>query len=468
MNYIIPGFCYLLVYLLRKHTLSQAGYDTFLTGEPVLLKCKAPDNISVHGYMFYRNEQEVPNIVESHGNIFHINMVNMDKRGSYTCIYLVLDSRGLWKSRQSPPVFLSVLDQPSTPRILLNPKQQLYFEGESVTLLCDHPHANSQTRYNFYKDGTELLSYIDVIHSKLQFSSLSTKDSGTYSCQYWLLPNQRKVTSSRSKGEEFVVTALSAAPTLNCFPSYSTFILGETVVLECMAPPPIIVTLYRMYKEGKEINDSPNSPSGKLSLHNVTKEDQGTYTCMYWSANSLREIPSTQSRTRELHVIAPLLPPLLSLDPPNGRVWDGGNVTLICTIRTPEESTLYDFHFLNEKQEMSVFANKTETRKTLTIMVWRRNNTSESKYFCQYTANIKGRLILSPKSSHAEITVTTGSVLWIIVVGIVAGIVVLIIMIVLLCWVLTGRKGSSKDDTESKPSSEDADKFTSLRTQDDC
>lgn len=71
--------------------------------------------------------------------------------------------------------------------------------------------------------------------------------------------------------------------------------------MECVAPSPVAVTLYRFYKE-VEIR-GPLSSKGLLSLRNITKNDQAEYTCMYWSPKSNREIPSTQSDVREIYVI---------------------------------------------------------------------------------------------------------------------------------------------------------------------
>ncbi|KAM8960627.1 alpha-1B-glycoprotein-like [Pelodytes ibericus] len=430
----------------------SAGYSTFLIGEPVYLQCQAPTDRPSYGYRFYKNEQEVQNMVGSSGKEFRIYLVNIHNAGSYTCVYWVSDSRGLQTSEHSSPVSLTVLDQPHTPELVIKPSQALYFVGESVTLLCHHPHTTSRVSYIFYKDGTEFKRQMDSMRPELNFPILSTKDSGIYDCKYWLLGHQRKVTSSNSQSQKLTVTALSAAPSLNFLPSFSTFILGENLSLECVAPSPIPVTLYRLYKDGRELLGFPKTLSGKHALHNVTKVDEGEYTCMYWSTKSKREIPSTQSIANKLHVIAPLLPPLLSLDPPNGRVSDGENVTLFCT--SPIHYERITFHFLNDKEEiLGVATNRTEKRTSITILV-HRSNSSVAKYFCQYTAHVKGRSLLSPRSAQSEIIVINGSMLWMIIIGVVAGIVVFIIMIVLFYWVLLARKNSPEGALESKPSSE--------------
>lgn len=98
---------------------------------------------------------------------------------------------------------------------------------------------------------------------------------------------------------------------------------------------------------------------------------------------------------------------MLTADPPNGRIKDGGNVTLHCIIRESYERAI--FHFLNETDEVaSVHTYKPQTRAAaITINVKKNNNTSPTKYSCQYTAEIKGRLLLSPTSPQVEIIIVT-------------------------------------------------------------
>ncbi|XP_018418633.1 PREDICTED: uncharacterized protein LOC108792363 [Nanorana parkeri] len=386
----------------------SASYATYLTGEPVILQCQTTVDFTIHGYKFFKNDREIPRL-EISSNRLRISSAKKSDDGSYSCQYWVLDSRGKQQSDVSFPISLTILDQPSQPRLLVTPRQSLYFEGESVTLECEHHPVHSQVRYEFHKDNSKLDSYHDSLRSNRHIEGLSSP--------------------------------LSSAPRLNFVPSYATFIKGENVSMQCVAPSPVILTLYRFYKEGVEIR-GPLSSKGLLSLHNITKKDQALYTCMYWSPTSNREIPSTQSDEREIYVIDHLRPPMLSADPPSGRIKDGGNVTLYCLIRESYKRAI--FHFLNETDEVtSVHTYNPQTRAAaITIIVKKNNNTSPAKYSCQYTAEIKGRLLLSPKSPQVEITViTTGSLLWLIAIGVAAGIAVLIIIVSLVYWVLSGKKG---------------------------
>ncbi|XP_063769578.1 Fc receptor-like protein 5 [Pseudophryne corroboree] len=478
MHSLLPVCFHLWLYLLvelsvyeaflqRPNISFLASYTTYLTGEPVSLICQATTDHKIHGYKFFRNSQEL-NRISSIGK-HSINNVKTSDAGSYTCLYWVSDSRGKEESDVSIPVSLSVLDQPSTPVLLIQPKQLLYFEGESVTLKCQHPPIMFHAIYNFHKDNSKLESYYDTSRSEHYISSLSTKDSGNYYCQYWVSGHQRTIMSSESIAQTISVTALSTSPLLNFLPSYSTFIKGENLTMECVAPSPVHVSLYRFYKEGQEFK-GPLSHKGLYKVHNVTTEEQAEYTCIYWSAMSSREIPSTQSAVREIYVIDPIHPPLLSVDPPSGRIWDGGNITLFCT--TPAEYARTTFYFLNDTDDIiSVSTYKTQRRAAVTINMKKTNNTSTAKYRCQYKAEIKGRFLLSPKSPQIEIIViTNGSLLWLIAIVVAAGIVVLIIIVILIFWVLRSKKGlltksqqySPEDAEESKTFSEGGCKVTSL------
>lgn len=75
-----------------------------------------------------------------------------------------------------------------------------------MTLECEHPVINSQITYHFYKDTSKLHSYQDTSKSELHISSLSTKDSGTYDCEYLVLEHQRRIPSSKSMQQTITVT----------------------------------------------------------------------------------------------------------------------------------------------------------------------------------------------------------------------------------------------------------------------
>ncbi|XP_075709131.1 Fc receptor-like protein 5 isoform X2 [Rhinoderma darwinii] len=471
MYKVFPACFHLWLYLLielsfyeaalrRPTIVFSASYATYLTGEAVFLECQATTDYTIHGYKFFRNNQEVLKVETSSANKYKIRTANRNNAGSYTCLYWISDARGKQESEVSFPVSLFVLDQPSTPTLVVKPKQSLYFEGETVTLECEHPNLNSQITYYFYKDTSKLHSYLDTSKSEHHISSLSSKDSGTYDCEYLVLGHQRTIPSGKSTQQTITVTALSTSPLLKSLPSYTTFIKGENLSMECEAPTPVYVTLYRFYKEGVELK-GPSSHKGIYTLQNITKESQAEYTCMYWSPKSNREIPSTQSATKELYIIDPLRPPIFFVDPPSGRIWDEGNVTLYC--KAPEEYERTKFHFLNDTDEIiSVSTYKKQRTAGVTISIRKSNITSATKYFCQYTAEIKGRSLLSPKSPLIEIIVVTRSYLWLIAIGVGAGIAVLLIIIGLIYWVLLAKKDTKKDTEESKPIRDGGCKVTSL------
>ncbi|KAM4050158.1 Fc receptor-like protein 5 isoform 2-T3 [Anomaloglossus baeobatrachus] len=436
--------------LQRPNIMISARYATYLTGESVFLECQTTADFTIHGYKFFKNNVEVGGGMEaSTMNKYRIRTAKRSDAGSYTCLYWVSDARGRQESEVSLPESVSIIDQPSTPSLSVKPQQSLYFEGETVTLECEHPIVNSQISYQFYKDTTKLHSYLDTRKSEYHISSLSTKDSGAYDCEYSVLGHQRTIPSGKSGKQSIAVTALSTSPLMKFLPSYITFITGENLTMECEAPTPVDVTIYRFYKEGEELK-GPSSHKGIYKLQNVTKEDQSEYTCMYWSPKSKREIPSTQSAIRELYIIDPLHPPLFLVDPPSGRIRDGGNVTLYCA--APEEYERTKFHFLNATDEIiSVSPYKHQKTAAVTINMRKSNSTSATNYFCQYTAEIKGRLLLSPKSPQIEIIVIAGSFLWLIAIGVSAGIVVLLILLSLIYWVLLAKKDKKKDTEEAKP-----------------
>ncbi|KAE8633786.1 hypothetical protein XENTR_v10002093 [Xenopus tropicalis] len=438
----------------------SAGYATYLIAEPVSMSCQIPSNITVNGYQFFKNHQKIQDINGPLGKHHKITSVNRGSAGSYSCLYWIEDSRGKQISPKSPPVSLSVMDQPTTPVLDIDPKYPLYFEGEDVHLECRHHIYPYTGGYKFYKNNRELNISSGNLASTFSIYNISRKDSGTYKCEYWLSEHQRVVYSPRSKPQTLSVTALSTSPLLLFQPPYSTFIVGETVSMECLAPSTVPVSLYRFYYEEREVVSPSTTHSGQHSLRNLTKKHKGNYICMYWSTKSQREIPSFPSVTKELYIIDPLQSPVLAVDPPSGRIWDGANVTLICTTPIPYENTT--FHFLNDRE--AVFSNNTSrAQMKMVITMSMLNATSVFKYSCQYTAYIKGRALTSPRSHPAEITIITGSVNWLIAIAVAAGVVVLITVFLLLYWICLARRGSADDGEKSQSSEEDGKITTGLR-----
>ncbi|KAM4709322.1 Fc receptor-like protein 5 isoform 1-T2 [Discoglossus pictus] len=469
MHDILPGGFYLSIWLFGGLNLYEAvldppsisftaGYATYLIGEPLYMICKVPAKFPVDGYQFFRNNQELKNLEGESTNQYSIYSVNRQNTGTYTCQYWVSNTRGRQTSVPSDPLSLIVLDQPSTPSLLVKPEHSLYFEGESVTLQCEHADNFYPGGYKFYKDNMELKDHGDTLRSQHIFQNLSTKDTGKYDCQYWISVQKRTIRSARSIPKSLDVTAVSAPPLLKITPPYSVFVLGETFTMECMAPSPISATVYRYYKDGRELGSEVHT------LQNATKDLQGKYICIYWSTKHQREIPSTQSPVIDLSVIDPLLPPLLTMDPPNGRIRNGGNVTLFCTVPIYYKRTT--FHFLSERREiLCIFINRTQMDMTVTI--FKHNNVTYSKkYSCQYTAEIRGRALMSPESHEVEIIVIAGSMLWLIAIAVAAGIIVLIIVFFLLYWILKAREGTTEAGPESR-SSDDGRKFSTLQAEDE-
>ncbi|PIO24187.1 hypothetical protein AB205_0147420, partial [Aquarana catesbeiana] len=181
-----------------------ANYATYLTGEPVTLQCQVTVEFTIHGYKFYRNDREIHRLEIS--NRLRLSSAKTSDAGSYSCRYWVLDSRGKRESDVSFPISLTIMDQPSQPLLLVQPRQSLYFERESVSLECKHPPVNTQVSYQFQKDSRKLESYHDTLKSVHHIELLSIRDSGTYNCEYSISGHQRTFFSPKSMQETITVT----------------------------------------------------------------------------------------------------------------------------------------------------------------------------------------------------------------------------------------------------------------------
>lgn len=94
--------------LQRPKIVFSASYATYLTGEAVFLECQATTDLTIHGYKFFKNNQEVQRM-EASSLKYKIRSAQRNDAGSYTCLYWISDTRGRQESAISFPVSLSII-----------------------------------------------------------------------------------------------------------------------------------------------------------------------------------------------------------------------------------------------------------------------------------------------------------------------------------------------------------------------
>ncbi|KAK1889923.1 Sialoadhesin [Dissostichus eleginoides] len=173
-------------------------------------------------------------------------------------------------------------------------------EGESVTLSCRHKTKTSSIlSADFYKDGRLIRS--SSTSTDLNICSVSKSDEGLYKCS---IPDGGESPESR-----LAVRAGSVILESPLLPVME----GESVTLSCRNKISILSADF--YKDGRLIS---SSSTGNITIHKVSKSDEGLYKC---SIPDGGESPEAWLAVRAGSVIleSPLLP-----------VMEGESVTLSC------------------------------------------------------------------------------------------------------------------------------------------
>ncbi|XP_078500979.1 Fc receptor-like protein 5 [Lissotriton helveticus] len=434
----------------------SAGYTTYLIGESASLKCNSPT--IARGFRFYKDGRAVNGPQDPALDTFRIASVNRGNQGSYTCTYWVEMSGQEVRSVESLAVQLHVLEHPATPHLSLEPKYSVYLRGESVGVHCEVQVMASPLEYHFFKDGAKVVASRGTSESTYVIASADSQSAGSYTCQYLIHLSGRLLTSMLSSPVSLYVTDQPEAPTISYQPLFPVFIIGEALILQCKAFSAATVSGYRFYHAGREVVHWSGPAPGMFEISKVHPDQQGAYSCIYWTKQAEREIPSLESSAVLVYVIEPLLPPILMLIPLDGQVADGDIVTLQCLPRTRHMNLTA--HFTTGHSE--ILHNISKTRNAYSFQVTSAQDSNGKNYSCYHEVDVRGRKLRSPTSMSVQVTVQARLVLWPIITGTVLGFLLAVVLVLCLCWALCPKHrgaASVREDTsaQSSPPKDDTD-----------
>ncbi|XP_067389256.1 Fc receptor-like protein 5 [Emydura macquarii macquarii] len=323
----------------------------YYQGEQIQLSCSAPAGEEVTGYRFYRERRDrLPKELPSPSGAARLELrAVVGAEGPYTCHYWRSVSGKEVLSRESNKAYVTVL-------------------GERVTLNCSAPGGERLQGYRFYwgQEGP-ILEELPAPDGGARLEIVAEMgNAGPYTCVYWTLQSGRQIPSERSQPVSLSVQgsfpctdpaaslpAHPAAPTLSLHPPEPFYLPGEHVTLRCSAPAGEMLQGYRFYRgqEGRILEELPAPDGGAQQEIVAEMGNAGPYTCVYWTLQSGREIPSERSRPVSLSVRAHPAAPTLSLHPPEPFYLPGERVTLRCS--APEGERLQGYRFY-QGQEGSI------------------------------------------------------------------------------------------------------------------
>ncbi|XP_032382964.1 sialoadhesin [Etheostoma spectabile] len=163
-----------------------------------------------------------------------------------------------------------VLESPTRPAM----------EGESVTLSCRNKTASSNLTANFYKDGRLIRSSSTGI---MTLTSVSKSDEGLYMCSI--------SGAGKSPQSWLAVRAGSVILESPVLPVKE----GNIVTLSCRNKTTSSNLTADFYKDGRLIS---SSSTGIMTIHSVSKSDEGLYMC---SISGAGESPQSWLAVRAPH-----------------------------------------------------------------------------------------------------------------------------------------------------------------------
>ncbi|KAH0503664.1 Immunoglobulin superfamily member 1 [Microtus ochrogaster] len=298
---------------------------------------------------------------------FHFFEVEESYSGYYTCICYGYKNPNV-PLRYSDEILILVTGLLPKPSLQAHQQRRHVAAGGNVTLQCRKPH--NMTEYKMFlllKEGVSAPVQVQRSERKRADFSLrdvTPEDTGNYSCVYHQI-GAPFWASDPSDLLEILVLGHLPKPSLQAHQQRRHVAAGGNVTLQCRKPHNM--TEYKMFLLLKEGVSAPvqvqrsERNRADFSLHDVTLEDTGNYSCVYHQIGG-PFWASDPSDLLEILVLGHLPKPSLQAHQQRRHVAAGGNVTLQC--RKPHNMTEYKmFLLLKEGVSAPVQVQRSERKR---------------------------------------------------------------------------------------------------------
>uniref|UniRef100_A0A8C6DA36 Immunoglobulin superfamily member 1 n=1 Tax=Moschus moschiferus TaxID=68415 RepID=A0A8C6DA36_MOSMO len=259
-----------------KPTLLAQPGPVVLPGKNVTLRCQG----AFQGMRFALLQEGIPGPLQFRSALgnsadFLLHTVGAEDSGNYSCVYYetTMSNRGSYLSK---PLMIWVTGLLPKPSLLAQPGPMVA-PGENMTLQCQGELADS-TFVLLKKGIQEPLKQQRPSGYRADFwmPSVSSEDSGMYSCVYYL-DSAPLAASNHSDSLEIWVTDKPPKPSLSALPS-TVFKLGKDITLQCRGPLPGVE--FVLEHDGEEAPQQ-FSEDGDFVINNVEGKGIGNYSCSY-------------------------------------------------------------------------------------------------------------------------------------------------------------------------------------------
>eukprot|EP00062_Callorhinchus_milii_P027198 gi/632990209/ref/XP_007884061.1/ PREDICTED: platelet glycoprotein VI-like [Callorhinchus milii] len=205
---------------------------------------------------------------------------------------------------------------PSSPSLEYTRGLGTLVRGDTLKLTCWAPAFHPGVSFALHRDGQRLSDMgaraTAPAHTHTVTFSLpgvSPDHAGHYTCSYRVRRDNKDVWSEQSNSVRVTIIEQPPKARLEILRQPPVFSLGETVSLRCEAPlfyEGLVFALYRGAPDGRgrtrTLTRRTAGYSVRFTLEQVSRAEQGLYSCVYSVSRAARFIDSRPSDTMELTI----------------------------------------------------------------------------------------------------------------------------------------------------------------------
>ncbi|XP_072345216.1 Fc receptor-like protein 5 isoform X2 [Scyliorhinus torazame] len=362
----------------------------FLTGDRIVLTCDAGRRSRSKKYIWHKSDRGDRTGEES----YTIMNASKNDSGVYKC-KTTTDSSGP-STPYSNTIHVNITEPDRTTTIETLP--EILWVNENLLLRCHFPFPKDAI-YTFYREGFRLgEATVSNGSGTFEIQRVSVEDKGRYRCELHFVnfPNG-PIYSSAYKFVDIkdIPVRLSVKP--------ETPKDGDTITLscECSDSDACGSGQYSFYRNNSLINSDSVSHNDYL-IPQATVMDSGRYHCSVLSNSLTHTAKSVEMTVRRL----PVTNPHLNINPVNGSVREGGNLTLRCIVTAgsaPIEFTWY-------RGEMEIYKEISSSRE-VTHQLSNFHEGINGNYSCSVYNNMSTAVHSPAVEVEAEVAVSCPSLI---------------------------------------------------------
>ncbi|XP_078390326.1 immunoglobulin superfamily member 1-like [Cetorhinus maximus] len=195
-------------------------------------------------------------------------------------------------------------------------------------------------------------------------------------------------------------------PTLSVNPPFSVFLAREEIILTCGCQCPVTRAHYYRNKGPDHVfySDAKDGFCQPSRILDAQQSREGNYTCSCLNNDNRIWITSEMSKPIQISIRDQPLAAKISMVPSSAAVSIGGQVKVHCQGEIRSNGGTFTLH--RRRTDSPVQTLKVSgTNRAAIFTIDIQNERSGGIYFCRYRTEILGRILCSPISEDAEITV---------------------------------------------------------------